>query len=207
MKALLALLLCIISLFQKSLSSNNPSVTDEYIPENCEVIAEPGDQLLVGYDVMLSNGNRGVSLEPPEQLFAIALESSDSPVHSAIKGMCQNSTRKITWSEVDSVNMHPIPQPNSLWEGYEMGGVSLTIMVDRITKPDDFAIFTAMRDDDMPRVLDLIEAKKGINAVDQFGMSPVSASGIVNAEAYMCNTYLRRIVSSYLTSTYLVYTC
>jgi hypothetical protein len=149
--------------------------TDESIPENCEVIAEPGDHLLLSYEVMLSNGNMGNTVRRPEQLFSIMLESSESPVHSAIKGMCQNSTRKITWATVDNVNMAPIPQSKSFWEDYEMGGVSLTVNIEHITKPEDFKIFTALQDENISQVMDLVEQRKGINAVDQWGQSPVSS--------------------------------
>lgn len=98
----------------------------------------------------------------------------DLPAHKGVKGMCKNSTRVLSWNSIDNgLNLFPIPQSNAFFKGHE-NGLQLTIRVDQITKPEDYQIFDAFRQENISLILDLIYDRKGINAVDEWGQTPVS---------------------------------
>jgi ankyrin repeat protein len=94
----------------------------------------------------------------------------DLPVHISLKGMCENSTRKITWENNDNLNLEPIflsdPRVAELEEG-----ISILLTVVHITTQENHQIFEYIRAGNNSHVLDLIDQHLGVNAVDEWGQT------------------------------------
>lgn len=85
--------------------------------------------------------------------------------------MCKNATRRIIWDEVDDSNFSPIF--NKEKEKVDELGISIDLTVVHITTPENYQIFSALREGNTSLVFDLIEAHQGVNAVDEWGQTPL----------------------------------
>lgn len=149
---------------------------DKYTPDSCEKIAKAGDHILVTYETWFVNGSAGPSHPQYTQPLHTILDPRDElPLHQAIKGMCQNSTRALKWdstSMLHGVALHPII-------GVGLGVLELNeplvmdLHVDHITDPSDYQIFDAFKHNNVSRLLDLIDEHVGINAMDEYGQTPL----------------------------------
>jgi hypothetical protein len=144
---------------------------DIYVSSTCDAIAEAGDHLLLEYTAIYANGTVAEELKEPEQLFHVYLEFSDAlQVNMALKGMCKNSTRRMTWGDAASMNSAPllinIPGLSTLNEE-----LSLIVRLVHITKPQDYQIFSSFAKRNISHVLDLIDEHLGVNAVDEWGQT------------------------------------
>ena len=147
-------------------------INDLYVPETCENIAEPGDHLLVEYELKYVNGTVATSLSAPHQLFHIQLSNDDVPLMKGLKGVCKNGTRQFLWEKGSNVDYSPIFQLGSPYSSSEET-LSLLIKVVHLTSQQDFQIFDALKTGNLSLALDMIEGRKGINAVDQWGFTPL----------------------------------
>ncbi len=87
-----------------------------------------------------------------------------------LKGMCENSTRKLTWEDNSKLNMEPIFLTDSRLTELEEG-VSVVLTVVHITTTEDYQIFDAIKSGNTSQVLDLIDLHLGVNAVDEWGQT------------------------------------
>jgi hypothetical protein len=78
-------------------SNRNYHFTDVFVPDDCTVIASPTDHILIEYEIRFQNGSFGPSTKAPNQLYHIVVENviDGGPIHAAVKGMCNNSTRSL----------------------------------------------------------------------------------------------------------------
>ena len=93
----------------------------------------------------------------------------DSPVASALKGMCKNATRAISWSSPSKVDLRPLFVKSS--SGQLSDGLTITIRVVHITDADNYRIFDYIKSGNISAALDMIDEHKGVNAVDEWGQT------------------------------------
>ena len=163
--------LCCCSVWSSS-DFTDYTTEDVFIPAQCDSIAKAGDHLLLEYVIAFSNGTVAAEHKSPEQLYHILLDMSEElPVSLALKGMCKNATRRITWEVAPKVNLQPIFLSAEAGLSQEDQGVSIDITLVHITDPEDYRIFDFLRSSNSSAALDLIEQHKGINAFDEWGQS------------------------------------
>jgi Ankyrin repeats (3 copies)/Ankyrin repeat len=148
-------------------------VRDVYFPEHCDNIAEPTDHLLIEYRFLYANGSSvpGGEIVAPSQLFHVQLTNDEAPIMRALKGMCPNSTREIHWDLSLGVDFSPIFGVYSE-HSKESESLSVRIRVVNVTPQSDFQIFDALRTN-LSLALDMILEHRGVNAVDEWGVSPL----------------------------------
>ncbi len=88
-----------------------------------------------------------------------------------MKGMCQNASRSLQFYSAKEANLNPLLFSTLL---SEVGNVALDVIihVQYITKQEDYQIFDALKSN-FSRVLDLIDEQKGVNAMDEWGQTPL----------------------------------
>lgn len=146
-------------------------IVDVFVPESCENIAEPGDHLLVEYDFRYDNGTIATQRHPPSQLFHIQLSNDDLPIMKGLKGVCKNGTRAFHWEKDMTFDCAPIFQLGTSSIADE--AYSLTVKVVHLTPQLDFGIFDALTTGNITQVLDMINHHHGVNAVDEWGHTPL----------------------------------
>lgn len=92
---------------------------------------------------------------------------------SSLKGMCTNSTRRLSWSSAKDVNLQPIFLPQTAFPEDENSAVAVDIHVVHITRSEDYEIFAAMRQKNASYVLELIDQHVGVNSYDEWGQTPL----------------------------------
>lgn len=181
------------------------SVEDVNTPQECDNIAKVGDHLLVEYSVIFQNSSVGYSVESPESLFHFILEQAgdDNIVSANIKGMCQNSTRKITFNAGTPVKLSPL-----LYSGYPLSlikdeSLDVVVKVVHVTDPLDYQIFSPLLEGNISAVVDLINNHHGINAKDEFGETPLIVSvrqNLLTPLAALLNTRMPKVDVNYAKS-------
>ena len=82
---------------------------DIEVPASCGSISKATDHLLLSYTVIFPNGTAGPSLSENEQPFHMLLEQgTDSNLHSALKGMCENATRRLIVDNPGKTDLAPM---------------------------------------------------------------------------------------------------
>ena len=160
-----------------SIASGNAvySVDDLEVSSDCNKIAKVGDHLLLEYELI---GSEGIiaSQRVPEMYTHLILEDEDKPILRALKGMCENSSRVIVWDKAGS-GIDTSPVVGRAFEENSSGGeVRMNLFLNRITEPDDYQIFIAMRMNNFSKVIDLVDEGKGVNAVDENGVTILMAA-------------------------------
>lgn len=110
-----------------------------------------------------------------------------------MKGMCLNSTRRITWDSSKKVNTQPIFVDPALGLKTSTDGIYIDLTVQHITTHDEYQMFSALRGANYSQVLDLIEKHVGVNAVDEWGQTPLMVAvqtNRVDVVAALLNTRL-----------------
>lgn len=95
----------------------------------------------------------------------------ESHVPRGLNGLCESGIRRLTWSNADDGDFSPLLL-NKHIEGVE-GEISIEFLLHHITSATDYQIFDAFRLDDISLLLDFIQQRIGINAVDEWGQSPL----------------------------------
>ena len=99
------------------------------------------------------------------QLFKKVDETSLS---YGIKGMCRNATRKFVYENGVKFRLPPL-----LYAGYplvnEENEIAVVVTVVHITDPEDYQIFSRLLEGNITAVVELIDAHRGVNAVDEWG--------------------------------------
>lgn len=187
----MVLMLLLVFCLQIDSLDTTYTIEDVFIPDNCDSIAKPTDHVLIEYEVLFQNGSTGLSSKKPEQLFHFVVESTVSLVHfrfwnivsylhlkeavplqKSLKGMCKNSTRKIVWQYAGDINLSPVMRGESALSKLDES-VSFQITVNHITTQEDYQIFDALKMNNISKVIDMIDEHKGVNAVDEWGYTPL----------------------------------
>ncbi|RYH07508.1 ankyrin repeat domain-containing protein [archaeon] len=105
--------------------------------------------------------------------YYLSLLQDDKPVVANLKGMCNNSTRRLTWSRAADVNLEPLFIPSTAFPDDAEDSLSIEISVTHITTDEDYEIFNAFRMQNVSKVLEMIDLHKGINAFDEWGQTPL----------------------------------
>lgn len=180
-KMFVALIFLLVPLCPRGAAVNSKTFASEEssVPSECVKVAKAGDHVLLTFSSIFGNGSQGPShplyVQP---LHAVLDLQSELPLHDAIVGMCENGTRTLKWSSlslVHDVPLHPIvgikkylPLDRSADQSF-----SLDIHVEHITEPTEYEIFESLRKENISHVLDLIDEHKGINAMDEYGQTPL----------------------------------
>jgi ankyrin repeat protein len=89
-------------------------------------------------------------------------------VHRALKGMCVNGTRVLTFPNGIDVSPDPLPISKFAAENVE-DKVTITVTLRHITSQADYQIFNSFKMGNLSDVMHMIEDHKGVNAVDEWG--------------------------------------
>ena len=87
--------------------------------------------------------------------------------------MCSNSSRQLTWPHKGGIDLFPLIQPDLLQFIAPNEVIHLSVTLEKITEPADYAIFDAFRAGNYSRVIDMIGEGDGINAFDEWGHTPL----------------------------------
>mmetsp|Transcript_44126 Transcript_44126/g.32112 ORF Transcript_44126/g.32112 Transcript_44126/m.32112 type:complete len:320 (-) Transcript_44126:56-1015(-) len=170
---------------------------DIFVPSDCDKVAGPGDHVLMEYRMYFANGSLATSVTKPSLLIHAHITSQDDlPVLQALKGMCLNSTRRIIWEDISTLNTLPIFLNAEAGVQSSNQMVYLDLTVEHITTAEEYEIFAAMRYGNYSQVLDLIENHVGVNAVDEWGQTPLMVAVQINRMdviASLLNTRLPRV--------------
>lgn len=158
-----------------------PTYEDVYVPDNCVNFVEPGDHVLVEYEILFHNGSIAQETKRPDQLIHIVVKDTVemNSLLKGFKGMCKGGSRKFEWSTAFDANLQPIVAARSHLANLHEP-LSAIVTMDQITKPVDYAIFEAFRAENTTQILSLIDEHIGVNAVDQWGQTPLMLATINN---------------------------
>lgn len=95
---------------------------------------------------------------------------------ASLKGMCSNATRRLYWENAQEVNLLPIFLPHEAFPLFSDDSLAVEIRLLHITNSDDYEIFSAMRQKNVSKVLELIDQHVGVNAYDEWGQTPLMIS-------------------------------
>ncbi len=96
-----------------------------------------------------------------------------------MKGMCQNSTRRVTWQNASGVNLSPIVGSRSVYSSIDEY-LSIELTLAHNTHQEEYQIFDAFKAGNLSMVMDLIDLHLGVNAVDEWGQTPLMIACIQN---------------------------
>jgi hypothetical protein len=117
------------------------------------------------------------------------------PMHNYLKGLCVNETRILRWENGAGLDLSPTPvSPNNLIDLEET--VSIEFTINTITSASDYQIFGAWREGNISLVLDMITDHKGINAVDEWGMTLLMhavSKGSIEVVSLLLNTRMPKV--------------
>jgi ankyrin repeat protein len=109
--------------------------------------------------------------------------------------MCENGTRVIHFQNALDVNLSPLtvskyalPDSNKPF--------TVTLVLNHITSQSDYQIFNAYKMGNVTEVFDLIEAHKGVNAVDEWGhtlLMLATQKGDLQTVALLLNTRMPKV--------------
>lgn len=100
-------------------------------------------------------------------------------MHGALTGICPNETRRVHFSTSLDVNLSPLLPVVSRHSAVD-SPLTVEVTVHHITSAEDFEIFPALREGNISLAFDLLENHVGVNAVDEFGQSPLMVAVINN---------------------------
>lgn len=104
--------------------------------------------------------------------FNLHCPQGESPIHASVKGMCKGATRRIRWANANDVDLHPLFVKDKNVDK-DADGLAIDITVAFITTSEEYQIFSALRTGNMTYVSDLIDNHVGVNAVDEWGQTPL----------------------------------
>eukprot|EP01037_Dinobryon_pediforme_P029525 gene29525-33199_t len=175
----------------------NYRTQDIFIPYECDRVVGPGDHVLLEYRAYFSNGTLATSHTKPSILIhAQVTAQEDLPVLQALKGTCKNATRRIIWDDASTLNTLPIFLNADAGVQRAEQGVYIDLTIEHITTAEEYEIFAAMRQGNYSSALDLIDNHVGVNAVDEWGHTPLMVAVQINrmdVVAALLNTRLPRV--------------
>jgi hypothetical protein len=170
---------------------------DTFIPYECDRVVGLGDHVLLEYRAYFANGTLTTShTKPSILLHAHVTTQEDLPILQSLKGMCKNATRRVIWNDGNKLNTLPIFLNSDAGFQGSGQGVYIDITVDQITTAEEYEVFAALRIGNYSQVLDSIENHIGVNAVDEWGHTPLMIAVQINRidiVAALLNTRLPRV--------------
>lgn len=103
------------------------------------------------------------------------LQGSD--LESALVGMCPNEIRKLTWDHWNSSLYFPLTLSSSVTASSDEP-LTILIRLHAVTTAKNYSIFDPISRQDFGTVFDLLSDHIGVNAVDEWGQSPLIISVI-----------------------------
>lgn len=168
-------LLLVFIHYSSQLGTSVQVIKDIFVPETCENIAGAGDHLLVEFDLKTADGTSLAAVTAPDSLLYIHLSNFDVPVMKGLKGMCKNATREFQWEKALGVDFTPIFQSGASYSKMNEA-LFLQVRVVHLTPSKDFQIFAPLKGGNLSEVMDLIDGHNGVNAVDEWGQTPLIIS-------------------------------
>jgi hypothetical protein len=164
-------------------------IVSRSIPESCNGdassgrMATSGDHLHIEHEVRLGNGTviQG-GMNRHTQLVHLVLQNltdlvEDVPIHRVLTGMCVNSSIILSWKQGNAIgNLTPFFGIRAPFLMSIQEEVMVEMKVHHITSAEDFSIFAPLKGGNFSMVMELIDEHKGINAVDEWGLSPLMIS-------------------------------
>jgi hypothetical protein len=92
--------------------------------------------------------------------------------------MCPHEIRKLQFSSWSKSSFHPLSLPSSVVAAIDEP-VTIVVHVYAVTTAQSYSIFEAISSKDFGTALDLLSDHIGVNAVDEWGQSPLIVS-IIN---------------------------
>lgn len=86
--------------------------------------------------------------------------------------MCKNSTRNIRWDMSGDINLSPIARNPGLLANLDEP-IIFQVTIAELTSQEDYQIFDAIKRNNVSLVIDMIENHHGVNAVDEYGQTPL----------------------------------
>jgi len=157
--------------FLESSFGSGMEFEDIVIPDTCDVLANVNDHVLFSFRATFENNTAGPEISPTSQPYYTLLDATSlEGLGAGIKGMCENSTRRLKFEDISADankgKLSPVITPSSgIYELEEE--FTFEIHLHKVTSQDDYQIFDAFKKDNISMVLDLIEQHKGINAMDE----------------------------------------
>lgn len=157
------------------------------IPENCNVdsnsglrMAMPGDHLLIEHELRLANGTvlQG-GLNRHSQLLHVVLQNvtelvEDMPIHKLLNGMCANSSFILSWNHANELSdLTPFFTNKAPFLASIEEPLFVEVKLQHVTSAEDFAIFKPLKEGNFSTVMEMIDNHKGVNAIDEWGLSPL----------------------------------
>jgi len=171
---LLLLLIIVNCNGNNDIISNN--IIDIYSPQSCDKIASFGDHLLLHYYIISNNGsiiyNTNNTNAKPIYIRLNSNNNDNNVVEFGLKGVCKNTTRKISFDNVYNLNLQPFYENKN-----EHQSLSIIININHITSADDYVIFSYIKENNQASIIDMIEKQpSSVNAVDENEYSPLMAA-------------------------------
>lgn len=147
-------------------------VVETLIPsDECEAVAEEGDHLMLQYNVTDMSGSKNFDHAAHMQTHVLVGADELSPAWTeGLTGMCKGELRRITFPRESMVGFGPtlgeVVQSDETTYKAEIKIVSLT-------KSADYTIFKHLQAGESTVVLDMIDNHTGVNAVDEYGATPL----------------------------------
>lgn len=109
--------------------------------------------------------------------------------------MCENGTRILHFENSLDVNLSPLPISKYAFSDSDES-FTIEIILNHITTQSDYQIFNAYKMGNVSEVFDMIEAHKGINAVDEWGQTLLmlaTQKGDLQTVALLLNTRMPKV--------------
>lgn len=137
-----------------------------------------GDHVLFTYHTKYENGTAGPQVKETHQPLYFKMPATEEDmegqfqIYSDLFGKCSNSSYTIHYDNLVDADIRPIIDYGSdiyeLEETFEMN-----FKIQFVTSKEDYQIFEALRSANISLVLDLIDNHIGINAMDEYGQTPL----------------------------------
>ena len=124
------------------------------------------------YNLTYSNGSQGPYILAPHPLFYLHMSNTNvSTELSQLVGVCLNDSISISLEGEKNLDISPIvTRTIHLTAAVTL---NLFIKIREITSDEDFAIFKALQEDRSGEAYTMLEHHRGVNAVDQWGQTPL----------------------------------
>ena len=153
------------------------------ISSECSTIVKPTDHLLLTYKVTYRNGSTGPYISDNRQPFYTLLEQGeDGSLKAAMKGMCENSTRRMIVDIAKDSDLEPIFTKSGVGVDKHMTTLEescwIDITIKKVTDQENYRIFDAFKQQNYSLVIDLIDSHIGVNSMDEYGPDSIDDSGL-----------------------------
>lgn len=192
----------VLLLVALSVTTNGLLTTEDLdVSGDCSSIAKPTDHLLLTYEVIFGNGTKGPHIPDNHQPIHVLLDQGEEGgLQAAIKGMCENSTRRFIVDSPKDTNLNPLFTKHARGGEERIANLAESIWIDvtlkKITDQENYRIFDALKHKNYSMVLDLIDEHVGVNSMDEYGQTPLMmavSQQLLPVVAALLNTRLPKV--------------